>query len=245
MEFLLTISVTGIVIIAIIIFKEHMTRKVEDQVWEKYIEKDKIRTAQRDALYAEKVEVPLQQYYDELSASWHRPDSPLPVDRLRFNTEAGLQHAQATLPNEWFLWADDCDCWIYDNALYILEQLSSVKVKAENYPEQFDTEEKIKSRLFHICIPLDKIHYFKEAGELIHSQHTVLPGSSSYTGVSVDGIAFGEMKHTPEVTVPKILESRYITLYYHIDGETALQSLYFGHDSWNTLVRLIPYLEKF
>ncbi len=244
MEFLLTIVVTGIVMIAIIIFKEHMTKKVEDQVWEKYIEKDKIRIAQRDALYAEKVEVPLQQYYNELSASWHRPDSPLPVDRLRFDTEADIQHAQATLPNEWFLWADDCDCWIYDNALYILEQFSSVKVKAENYPSQFDTEDKIESHLFHICIPLDKIHYFKETGELTRSQRTVLPGSTSYAGVSINGVGFGEVRHTPEVTVPKLLESRYITLYYYVDGETALHTLYFGHDSLDSLIRLIPQFEK-
>lgn len=244
MEFILTITLLCISYAVFAFFRDFLPNLIWNKALQEHIDRDNIQIAQRDSLYKEKVEEPLRQYYAEICENWHRPDDPLSADRLRFQTEADLQHAQATLPNEWFMWADNCDCWLCNEMLYFLEQFSSIKESAENFPEQFDTEEKIESSLFHISIPLENIHYFKENGELIRSQRTVLPASTSYTGVSVNGIGFGDVTHTPEVTVPRLLDSRYVTLYYRIEGKSALQTLYFGHDSLETLIRLIPQFEK-
>lgn len=241
---LLTIVLVAGVYFCIHYFGEKHSREDINKILEEYDARKKAEENVRMRQYTDSVEIHLNDFYSSMIVQWNKPQNPLTVDILRYKSEKEIAHAQSSIPNEWFLFADSCDCWIFNDTLCILEQMEVASEKAKSYPESFDSTDKIGENIIHISIPLPNIHYFKSNGMLTRSERTVVPGSVSYTGVSVNGIGFGEVKHTPELTVPDLKDSRYITLYYHVEETDELQALYLGYDSLDTLIRVFPQFEK-
>lgn len=199
--------------------------------------------AQRELRYLNDIEPILIQTHQALCAKWHRPAHFLTVDILAVNSEKELYALQQQLPEQWCAWPTVCSCWVNDNILYILETFDSSVSKARLSPDLYVTLETAQEQIQHIAIPLTSIYYYKAKGDIIRSQKTVVPESTSYSGVSVNGIGFGEVKTTPALTLPEIRDTRYIVLYYRVRGKEELQTLYFRYDSLDTLVRIIPQYE--
>ena len=241
---LLTVVLVVGVYFCIHYFGEKHSRKDINKVLEEYDARKKAEENVRMRQYTDSVEIHLNDFYSSMITQWNKPQNPLTVDILRYKSEKEIAHAQSSIPNEWFLFADSCECWIFNDMFYILEQMDKASEKAKSNPESFDSPDKISESIVHIVIPLSNIHYFKSNGMLTQSERTVIPGSVSYTGVSVNGIGFGEVKHTPELTVPDLKDSRYITLYYRVEETDELQALYLGYDSLDTLICVLPQFEK-
>lgn len=200
--------------------------------------------AQRELQYANEIEPILAQAHQTLCQNFQPPDHFLTVDILNVNSEKELQFLQQQLPEQWCAWPVTCSCWVNSGILCIPETFDSCVSKAKLSPDLYDTLEMAQDQIKHISIPLDTIHYYKAEGKIIHSQRTIAPESTSYSGISVNGISFGEVKTTPALTLPKILDMRYTVLYYQAHDKDELQSLYFGYDSLDALIRIIPQHER-
>ena len=200
--------------------------------------------AQRELQYANDIEPILVQAHQTLCHNFQLPDHCLTVDILNVNSEKELQFLQQQLPEQWCAWPVPCSCWDKDNILDILETFESSASKARRSPNLYATLETVQDQIRHISIPLDTIHYYKTKGEIIRSQRTIVPENASYSGISVNGISLGEVKTSPALTVPKIVDMRYIVLYYQVHDKNELQSLYFGYDSLDALIRIIPQHEQ-
>lgn len=203
-----------------------------------------ILNTQRDLRYLNDTEPLLIQAHQVLCQEWQRPDHSLTVDLLAVNSEKELQSLQQQLPEQWCAWPTTCSCWVNNSILYILETFDSCVSKAKLSPDLYATLEMAQDRIKHISIPLDATHYYKAKGDIIRSQRTVVHENTSYSGISVNGISFGEVKTTPALTLSKILDMRYIVLYYQVHDKDELQSLYFGYDSLDSLIRIIPQHER-
>lgn len=200
--------------------------------------------AQRELQYANDIEPILVQAHQTLFHNFQLPDDFLTVDILNVNSEKELQFLQQQFPEQWCAWPVTCSCWVNSGILYILETFDSCVSKAKLSPDLYATLEMAQDQIKHISIPLDAIHYYKAKGDMIRSQRTVVHESTSFNGVSVNGIEFGELKTTPALILPEIRDTRYIVLYYRVCGNEELQTLYFGYDSLDTLVRIIPQYER-
>lgn len=228
----------------LVIFLNKVIAKIVKDPLAKLREEIDMQNAAIIQRYFDSVAPVLQSTYQDFCDEMGKPESTLTLDVLTVTNERELQEIQEKLPEQWSNWPDICHCWVKDNTFHILETLASIEEKAKRSPDTYDTPEKIKKRLKNIAIPLDKIHYYKAKGELIHGQRTVLPSSVSYSGASVNGVGFGELETTPEITVPQIFDTRYIVLYYWTSDVHELQGLYFANDSLDTLIRVIPQFEK-
>jgi len=199
---------------------------------------------QRELQYVKTIEPILAQAYQTLCQNFQQPDHFLTVDILNVTSEKELQFLQQQLPEQWCAWPVTCSCWVNSSTLYILETFDSCVSKAKLSPDLYATLEMAQDQIKHISIPLDAIHYYKAKGDIIRSQRTAVHENTSYSGISVNGISFGEVKTTPALILPKILDTRYIVLYYQTHGEDELQALYFGYDSLDALIRIIPQHER-
>ncbi len=183
-------------------------------------------------------------FYSSLMNTWCDPKIKLTAKVIRAKNASELEKIKEVLPDEWSTWADICDCWIGENKLYILLPLSQALATAYESPFAYNTKDKICNGFPHWAIPFENIHYYKAVGDVLHTEKIVGGGNVSYTGVSVNGIGFGEIKHDPITTLSELHDSRYIVLYYRNDAESPLQTIYFCYDSLDALVRLIPQYEK-
>ena len=191
--------------------------------------------------YADNVESIFIEFYNRLIREWQMPDKPLVVELLRFKSEEEIKHFQVQLPDEWFRWADECYCWRKGNYFYLLKTKDSAETLAKQNPDQWDTVDKIKEHVIHITIPVKDIYGFSANGAFHHSVRTVGSGNITYTGVSVNGIGFGEIKQDPTFVLPDVKDTRYITLFYYAgESHTELQTLYLGGESIETLTRILP-----
>lgn len=148
---------------------EKHSRKAIDKIFEEYDARKKAEETVRMQQYTDSVEIHLNDFYSSMVAQWNRPQNPLTVDVLRYRNEKEIAHAQSSIPDEWFLFADSCDCWIFNDMFYILEQMDKASGKAKSNPESFDNSDKIRESIIHIAIPLSNIHYFKSNGMLEYS----------------------------------------------------------------------------
>jgi len=219
---------------------EKHTNKEAQKIWDEYDQRKTEEYENQVERYNETVKEHLYNFYNSKSSEWQKPEETSSVDLLRFKTDAEIANAQLTLSDEWFRWADMCDCWIAGDILYILEPISSVESRAVSNPEQYNSNEKIESEVIHISIPICDIVCIQANGEVIFSEKMVISGETSYIGVSVNGIGFGEIKTTPDLKLPEIRDTRYITLYYRGEGGNTVRSIYFGYDSLDTLMQLLP-----
>lgn len=228
----------------LVIFLNKIIGKIEEDPLAKLREEIDTQNAATIQHYFDTVAPILQSTYQDCCDVLGKPEGTLTLDVLTVTNEKELEEIQKKLPEQWNNWPDGCHCWVKDRAFYILETFNAAEEKAKRSPDAYDTPEKIKRRLRNIAIPLDKIHYYKAKGELIHSQRAVLPASASYSGVSMNGVGFGEIETTPEIAVPQIFDTRYIVLYYRSNDVDELQTLYFGYDSLDALIRVIPQYES-
>lgn len=205
------------------------------------------KNAELEQAYTQIVEPIAHAGYQRLCNEWNMPENPLTVELLAVETEKELLELQMKLPEQWCNWPYICHCWATGDMFYILETEASVSMGMKSESFLSDTEYKVTEQLKQIkrfAIELNDIHYFKQKGELIRSQRTIVGGEAAYTGATVNGIGFGEVNYRPPLTVPDMKDSRYIVLYYHQQGVAELQTLYFGYDTWDMLVRIIPQFEK-
>lgn len=186
----------------------------------------------------------IESFYSSLMNTWHEPEIKLSAKVIRAKNASDLASIKEILPDEWSTWADNCDCWIGENTLYILLPLRQALAMAHESPFAYNTKDKICNSFPHWAIPFENIHYYQAAGDVLHTEKIVGGGNISYTGVSVNGIGFGEIKHDPITTSSELHDSRYVVLYYRDDAAHPMQTIYLCYDSLDTLVRLIPQYEK-
>ena len=244
MEIVLTILLTIIVYGMINFLGQRHANKEKKKILDDFVAKQEIIKQERLEKYGAIAEKPLHDFYTSISDSWKKPETAMYADLLIYASEQEIQKAQIMQPDNWFNWKKECFCWKSDDTLYILQTLPSIESNAKESPDLYSTEDRISKQVSHIAIPLGNIHHFIQKGQLTRSTRTVVNGGVSYTGVNVNGIGFGEVTHTPSIDVPDIKDSRYIILYYRVSGKNELQTLYFGADSLDTLIRIIPEYER-
>lgn len=243
MEVVFTIILFFLTIWGIRMLGERIQNKHSQKIVAEYEEKQRQRDIEREREYA-LVDPLVENFYSSILTEWKKSNDILSVKVIRAKTANDLEKVKEILPDEWTSWADDCDCWIKDDVLYILLSQRQALTNARSTPTAYNTEEKIRSSFPHWAIPFDNIHYYKVVGNVFQTEKVVGGGNASYTGVSVNGIGFGELQHDPVITMSEINDSRYVVLYYRDNAESPLQTVYFCYDSLDTLIRLIPQFEK-
>ena len=243
MEVVLTIILFFLTIWGIRMLGERIQNKHSQIIVAEYEEKQRQRDIERERDY-DLVAPLVENFYSSILTERKTSNNMFSVKVIRAKTANDLEKVKEILPDEWTSCADDCECWVKDDVLYILLPKSQALVNAHNTPTAYNTEEKICSAVPHWVIPFGNIHYYKVVGNVFHTKKVVGGGNVSYTGVSVNGIGFGELKHDPVITMSEINDSRYVVLYYRDNAESPLQTVYFCYDSLDTLIRLIPQFEK-
>lgn len=243
MEYIFTIVLLFLFYWGIRKLGDKIRQKQTEKIFVEYEEKEHQRDIEREREY--NLVIPMiDEFYAAILATWQMPSNTLIAGVIRAKSANDLGSLKEILPNEWTTWADDCNCWTAEDTLYIVLPQSEALAKAKNTPAAYNTEEKICSAFPHWAIPFDCIRYYKAVGDVIQTERIVGGGNVSYTGVSVNGIGFGELKHDPVISAPEIQDDRYIVLYYQEDAEKPLQTIYFCYDALNTLIRLIPQFER-
>lgn len=171
-------------------------RKVKDPLIVLRAEIDK-KNDEKEQHYAKYVLPVLEKAHYSLCKELEKPNSPLMLDVFAFKDEIELQQTQIKLPDQWSNWPNTCYCWTNNGVFYILETLESVEKRAKICPDHYKTLESAKSQIRNLLIPIDSIHYYKVKGDVVRSERTLIPPDISYSGISVNGIGFGEVKTTP------------------------------------------------
>ena len=243
MEYVLTIFALLLIYCGIRI----LIKKAEERNIEKLLSEYKEKEHQRDIDLQHKftlVAPMIESFYTTLMSEYPKSDCILSANIIRARNTNDLETLKNILPDEWSTCTDRFDCWIKDDVIYIILPKDEALAKARNTPAAYDTDEKICSAFRHWAIPFDSILYYKAVGDIFQTERIIGGGNVSYTGVSVNGIGFGELKHDPVITKSEINDSRYVVLYYRGNAESPLQTIYFCYDSLDTLIRLIPQFEK-
>lgn len=243
MEYIFTIILLFLFYWGIRKLGSKISQKQTEKIFAEYEERER----QRDIDLQHKftlVAPMIESFYTTLMSEYPKPDCILSVNIIRARNTNDLETLKNNLPDEWSTCTDHFDCWIKDDVLYIILPKDEALAKARNTPAAYDTDEKICNAFRHWAIPFDSILYYKAVGEVIQTERIVGGGNISYTGVSVNGIGFGELKHDPVITAPEIHDDRYVVLYYQEDAEKPLQTIYFCYDALDTLIRLIPQFER-
>ena len=154
---------------------EKHTNKEAQKIWDEYDQRKTEEYENQVERYNETVKEHLYNFYNSKSSEWQKPEETSSVDLLRFKTDAEIANAQLTLSDEWFRWADMCDCWIAGDILYILEPISSVESRAVSNPEQYNSNEKIESEVIHISIPICDIVCIKRTEKLSFQRKWLFP----------------------------------------------------------------------
>lgn len=242
MEIVLTIILVGMFFIGVNVLGKRAAQKSTQKTLNEFSEREEEREELREQRYTAVAPI-VEDFYSSILSKWEDADHKMTVDVIRAKSADELSRLQAILPNEWPTWADSCDCWIKNNVLFILLPRNQALENAHNTPEVYASVDKISENIPHWAIPLDRIHHYIAMGELIRTEK-VIGGDVSYTGVSVNGIEFGEIKQDPAIKVPEIYDSRYVVLYYQDHKDCPLQTIYFCYDSLDTLIRLIPQYQR-
>lgn len=243
MEYVLTIIALLLTYLGIRTLIEKVSKKNLVKDFAECEEKERQRDIERQHQFT-LVATMIEDFYDTLLSEYPKPDCILSANIIRARNTNDLETLKNILPDEWLTCTDRFDCWIKDNVLYIILPKDEALAKARNTPAAYNTDEKICSAFRHWAIPFDSILYYKAVGDIFRTERIIGGGNISYTGVSVNGIGFGELKHDPVITMSEINDSRYVVLYYQDNAENPLQTIYFCYDSLDTLIRLIPQFEK-
>lgn len=223
----------GIVIFVVYVFVEaDNNEKQRQQLRIKQAEKER----KNREYFEEYIEIPLKSFYTKLELYWNRPDSPAMITRLLAFDEDDLVYEQQIHGQKWrSVLSHRCECWIDDDILYFLDPYDSVKQRAIEYPQTYSTDTAIASSVYRCAIPLTNLQQLIGGGEILYSSEVVSPGSSTYTGVTVNGISFGEITHTPDVVKTSRNDFRYIILEYE-DDEFEIQKIFFTYESADILL---------
>lgn len=243
MEVVLTIILLFLTYWGIRMLGERISERKMADICTEYAEKERQRDLEMQHIYT-LVAPMIEDFYATFLSEYPNPDYILSANIIRSRNANELEKLKNILPDEWTNCSDRFECWTKDNALYIILPKDDALTKARHAPAAYNTQEKICSAFAHWAIPFDNIHYYKVVGNVFQTEKVVGGGNASYTGVSVNGIGFGELKHDPVITRSEIKDSRYVVLYYRDNAESPLQTIYFCYDSLDTLIRLIPQFEK-
>ena len=240
---IISIVIVGLIFLVVAIFIDNRNRRVTRDLLNDMAERDKARQAASDQEYREKIYPVLKEYYDSLCTAMCKPSNTSTVNLLRADTEEDILYMQAMLPHEWWNWSDVCDCWCDDEKLNILQSFDTLEQLIKNNTSAYNSDYKIKQAVRHFVIPLKDIQGCTLKGEIHHSEKTVIPAQTTYTGATVNGIGFGELKTRPAVTVPQVTNTQYVALSFYENNSNNLRTLFFNSDSLNPLIQSIPQLK--
>jgi len=213
--------------------KQRVKRRLKAEAWEEERAKKAIVALQI-----------IDGVFTRICDSWSPPEGRMDIVLHRYASEQQILWAHQQWPADWDMHVDSCDIWVANDCLYLLEPKESILRRAQSLPQLYDTTDKAAKNIINRAIPLGNIHYYKLKGEMVRTTHIVGGGNATYTGVTVNGIGFGEVKRDPMVVLPSTYDHRYIVFYYkNAEGEP-LQTIYFGADSLDALIRTIPQFER-
>lgn len=187
--------------------------------------------------------------YEDIRATLEKPEKTEIIRVLRYSTVDELLLAQAD-GDYWKDLTKHCHIWIHVNdefeslsTLCLLETIGEFRSFVNDWPHVFTDNKDVNQYVYRKYIPFRDINQFRVYGNISQSISVFGGETGSYTGVSVNGIGFGEVQHNPVRIANNIHDNRFVVLHYKNVFDDA-DVILFPISELHKLIKLIPQFEK-